>query len=217
MKKTTRFAIILSLIMLCCMACGGDNADELLQTEHVPGEEQAAVYTATPVPAKQDTTESAITPTEEPVMTPTMPLVPTMPAMPEEEPEFVDLYRAMPSGIKVNTEDVPEEQIRFCFYDSELAEHVKKGLAGQSETDLTEKSNLKMVRALYYKNDGKLYICDVIAEDTECENIRNLFYLLYQENRVLEDWTVLPEELTPFGYKMTTLSVENAEYLYIYK
>ena len=59
MKKTTRFAIILSLIMLCCMACGGDNADELLQTEHVPGEEQAAVYTATPVPAKQDTTESA--------------------------------------------------------------------------------------------------------------------------------------------------------------
>ncbi len=218
MKKATRFALIFSFILLYCTACADDKNNELLQTEHVPGEEHAAVYTATPTPPMQGAV-ATVTPTDGVDVTPipTMPIVPTMPALPEEEPEFLNLYHSMPAGTRVNIEGVPEEQVRYCFYCQELTERLENGLAGHSGSDKPVMNNPGMIRVLYYRDDGKLYICDAIAEDNECEDIRNLFYLMYQQNRVIGDWTVLPDEMTSLGYKVITLSLDGAEYLYIYK
>ena len=71
MKKFMRYALLLSFIVLVCTACAKEESNELLQTEHVPGTEEAAVYTATPIPS----------PTELPTPLPTATAIPTLNAL----------------------------------------------------------------------------------------------------------------------------------------
>ena len=212
MKKTMRFALIFSWIVLCCAACGKDDTDELLRTEHVPGKDQAVVYTATPIPSVSPTGAPVATPTQMVSVTPVV-----MPPTPTEEPEFMNMYRAMPAGTRINTEGVTETDVRSCFCDLEVSEQLQDEFLGQSGLDEAGIRNLDGVRVLYYRNDEKLYICDVIAESTECETISALFYLSYQNRQAIDNLTVLPDALASQGYEAAVITAGRAEYLYIYK
>jgi len=215
MKKFMRYALLLSFIVLVCTACAKEESNELLQTEHVPGTEEAAVYTATPIPSPTEFTSPTATQIPTPSPTPTMLPIPTLPA---EEPEFMELYRAMPAGVRIDTEDVPEEDVRFCFCDMELSNQVRTEFAGQAGLIWLDVQKLDCVRALYYRNDGKPYICDVVADEVECKNILSIFYQMYQKEVKIEDlMNSLPDALSSQGYQADALSIGNIQYLYLYK
>lgn len=227
MKKFVRCALLFCFLILICVACAKSEPDELLQTEHIPGKEEAAVHTATPTPVvtkgasptelTSPTATQAPEPTEEVKVTPSpVPATPT--PVPVEEPEFMEMYRAMPAGIRVNTEGISQEELRFCFCSMELTNQTRTALSGQEGLSWTDIRELDCVRVLYYRNDGKPYICDVIADGSECEAIINTFYQMYQKELKVEDiMRSLPDELSSRGYHAGTLSAGSAEYLYLFK
>ncbi len=211
MKKWMRYALILCFIMIICTACTKTESGELLQTEHVPGTEEAVVHTATTSPAIS-VTQAVVSPTAAPEEAEPLPeLLP-------EEPAFMEMYRAMAAGTRINPEGVSEEEIRHCFCNLELADRVRMGFSGQSGLDWQSVRALDAIRVLYYRSDGKLYICDVVAESTECESIMRCFYQMYQNGQQSDDLTVtMPEELSANGYRAELLYAGTVQYLYIYK
>lgn len=214
MKKLMRCALLVVLFILLCTACSKGEQNELLQTEHIPGVEEAVVHTATPIPSVTEFTQAPL-PTEEAKGTPSpAPKTPT----PAEEPEFMEMYRAMPAGIRVNTDEVSEEELRFCFCNMELTNQTRTAFSGQEGLDWIDIRELECVRVLYYRNDGKSYICDVIADEAECEAILSTIYEMYRKEVRVEDMMrSLPEELSTQGYQAGMLSAGSAEYLYLYK
>jgi len=221
MKKIMRCALLFSLTVLLCTACEKGEPDELLQTEHVPGKEEAVVHTPTPIPSPTEgaTPTATKAPTlplqeEEELVTQAIPL----PTLPAEEPEFMDMYRAMPAGIRIDTEGVSEEEIRFCFCNMEISDQTQTAFSGQADVIWTDIQRLAGVRVLYYRNDGKPYICDVIADEAECEMILSTFYQMYQKEVKIEDLMYsLPDALSSQGYRAGTLSAGSVQYLYLYK
>jgi len=210
MKRLTRFALLFSLIILFCTACAKEEPNEHLQTEHVPGTEEAVVHTATPSPAP---TRAALSPTAVPPEE-----ISPLPEPLPEEPAFMDMYRAMATGTRVNVEGVSEEEIRHCFCNLKLSDQTRIAFAGQAGLDWQSVRSLDGIRVLYYRNDGKLYICDVIADTTESENIMRCFYIMYQGGQKSDDLTVfLPEALSSRGYSADAVLTGNVQYLYIYK
>ena len=222
MKKLMRCALLVVFFVLLCTACSKEEQNELLQTEHIPGAEEAVVHTATPIPSPTELpspTEflQAPLPAEE-AEGELSPVPETPTPTPVEEPEFMDLYRAMPAGIRVNTEGISDEELRFCFCNMELTNQARTGFSGQEGLDWTDVRELECVRVLYYRNDGKSYICDVIADEAECETILRTFYQLYQKEVKVEDMMrSLPEALSTQGYQAGMLSAGSAAYLYLYK
>lgn len=224
MKKIMRCALLSSIIILLCIACEKEEPNELLQTEHIPGIEEAVVHTPTAIPSPTATQtptpqEDAIAtqvPTVAPATpTPTLTPIPTLPA---EEPAFMDMYRAMPTGVRVNTEGIPEEEIRFCFCDIEITNRTRTAFSGQAGLDWTAVRTLAGIRVLYYRGDGKLYTCDIIADEAERDVVLNEFYRMYQSGQKTESlMPSLPETLVLQGYQTDTLSAGNVSYLYIYK
>ncbi len=220
MKKFMRCALLSSFIILLCTACEKEEPNELLQTEHIPGIEEAAVHTPTAIPSPTPTPQEDVIATQVPTVAPATP-TPTLtpvPTLSVEEPEFMDMYRAMPTGVRVNTEGIPEEEIRFCFCDIEITNRTRTAFSGQAGLDWTEVRTLAGIRVLHYRGDGKLYICDIIAAEAERDTILNEFYRMYQSGQKTESlMPSLPETLVLQGYQMDTLSAGNVSYLYIYK
>ena len=215
MKKFMRCALLFSLIILLCTACSKEEQNELLQTEHVPGAEEAVVHTATPIPSTTElpSVTEVPSPTEPVKETPS----PTPTAVPVEEPAFMELYRAMPAGIRVDTDGISEEELRFCFCDMELTNQTRTALSGQEGLDWTNIRSLDCVRVLYYRGDKNLYICDIIADADECETILDIFYQMYQKEVTIEDLMhSLPDALTSQGYRAGILSAGSVQYLYLY-
>lgn len=210
MKKLTCYVLLLSFIVICCTACAKKELNELLQTEHVPGSEVAVVHTATPVPTASLQKED-IAPTDIPEISP-------MPELLSEAPAFMDMYMAMAAGTRINTEGVPEEEIRHCFCDLKLPDQTRQSFSGQTGLDWQNVRELGGIRVLYYRSDGRLYVCDVISQNTECENIMRSFYLMYQDGQQSDDLSEsLPEELELRGYSAEMVFAGNAPYLYIHK
>lgn len=224
MKKFMRCALLSGIIILLCTACEREEPNELLQTEHIPGIEEAVVHTPTAIPSPTVThaptlQEGAIT-TQVPSVIPAAPTSSVMPipTLPVEEPGFMDMYRAMPAGVRVNTEGIPEEEILFCFCDMEITNRTRTAFSGQAGLDWTAIRTLAGIRVLYYRNDGKLYICDIIADKAERDAILNEFYRMYQSGQKTEGLIPpLPEALVLQGYQVDTLSAGSVSYLYIYK
>ncbi len=223
MKKFMRCALLSSFIILFCTACEKEEPNELLQTEHIPGIEEAVVHTPTPIPSPTElpptptSQEDAIT-TQMPAPATPTPSVTPIPTLPVEEPEFMDMYRAMPAGVRVNTEGIREEEIRFCFCDIEITNRTRTAFSGQAGLDWTAVRTLAGIRVLHYRNDGKLYTCDIIADEAERDVILNEFYRMYQSGKKTESlMPSLPETLVLQGYQMDTLSAGSVSYLYIYK
>lgn len=217
MKKFMRCALLLSFIILLCTACSKGEQNELLQTEHIPGEEEAVVYTATPIPSVTELPSPTATQVPIPTKEAKVTLSPT-PTPLVEEPEFMELYRAMPAGIRVDTEGIPEEELRFCFCNMKLTNQTRTALSGQEGLIWTDIRLLDGVRVLYYRSDGKTYICDIIADADECETILNIFGQMYQKEVMIEDLMhSLPDELSSQGYHAGSLSVGSVQYLYLYQ
>ena len=210
MKRLLRYAFFVSFMIGLLTACTKKEPDEFLQTEHVPGTEVAVVNTSTPSPAVTQQAEvTTPTPAEE---------ISPLPTLTVEEPEFMNMYRAMAAGTRVNTDGVSEEDIRHCFCELELTDRIRTALSGQDTLSLQQVNSLDGIRVLYYRNDGSLYICDVVAEATECENIMRCFYFMYQSGQKADDLTAsLPETLSARGYKAEAVMVGRVQYLYIYK
>lgn len=224
MKKFVRCALLFSFVILLCTSCGKGEPNELLQTEHIPGTEEAVVHTATPSP----TVLPSLTATQTPEITepgdakttpsPVPATLPPLPTLSLEEPEFMKLYRAMPAGVRIDTEGISEEEIRFCFCDMEITNQTRTAFSDQESLIWTDVQSLKRVRVLYYRNDSKPYICDVVADADECEAIVRTFYQMYQNEIRIEDLMhSLPDELSSQGYQMGTLSAGSVQYLYLYR
>jgi len=225
MKKYMRCALLFSFLILICTACAKEEPNKLLQTEHIPGQEDAAVYTATPLPSPTEVPSPTVT--QAPAVSPeeiisATPLSPTptsspTPTLPVEEPAFMELYRAMPAGIRVDVEGISEEDLRFCFCNMELTNQVRTAFSGQEGLIWSDIRNLECIRVLYYRNDGKPYICDVVADGAESETILSMFYQLYQKQVKIEDLMhSLPGELSSQGYHAGMISAGSIEYLYLY-
>ncbi len=223
MRKFMRCALLLSLSILLCTACAKEEQNELLQTEHIPGKEEAAVNTPTPIPSPTELPSLTEAPAITEAPSPTQSLdedamASQVTPLPVEEPEFMDMYRAMPAGTRVNTEGISEEEIQFCFCKTGMTNQTRTAFSGQAGLDWTDVRALDGIRVLYYRNDGKLYICDVIADAAECDNLLNCFYLLYQKGQAIENLSAsLPADLSAQGYRADTLSAGSREYVYIYK
>lgn len=227
MKKFMRCALLFSLTVLLCTACAKEKQNELLQTEHIPGKEEAVVHTPTPIPSPTEsasptaTSTPTLPPQEGELVTQATPLpefVTPSPTLPVEEPDFMDMYRAMPAGTRVDAEGIPEEEIRFCFCKTEITDRIKTAFSDLMGPAWTNVHTLDGIRVLCYRNDGRLYICDVVADTTASDAILNCFYLLYQKGQKIENLnTSLPAELSAQGYRTNAFSVGNVQYVYIYK
>lgn len=215
MKKFVRYALLL-IVLVICVACSKEEPDSTLQTEHVPGTEEAVVHTPTPSP----TPTASVQPTqseEVPKVSPEPEVTPT-PVPVAEEPEFMTLYRAMAPGVRINTDGIEEELLRFCFCDLELSNQARTGFMGQEELNWQQVRDLEGIRVLYYRKDGKPYICDVIAAREECETIKNCFYTMFCEKKAADGlMTSLPEALAAQGYQAGILEAGNTQYLFLYK
>ena len=219
MKKIMRCALLFSFVIFICTACGKEEPNELLQTEHIPGVEEAVVHTATPIPSPTELTSPTTMPAPENQEAEDTKVTPSpLPTLLPEEPEFMKLYRAMPAGVRIDTEGISEEAIRFCFCDVEITNQTRTAFSGQAGLLWTDVRSLRAVRVLYYRSDGKPYICDVVADADECETIVSIFYQMYQKEIKIEDLMhSLPDALSSQGYQVGTLSAGNVQYLYLYK
>ncbi len=236
MKKYMRIALFI-LLALFCVACGKEEEENrLLQGEHVPGTSEANLPTPTKAPVSTNTPTPSVAPREqdaEPTVipAPTTAAVMPMPGQEEvdgmtplitvlpEEPAFMELYRVMPAGTKIDAEGIPEEELGYCFCVLALGDRLQAALAEAAEQNGQKIQSLCRVRVLYYRSDGNLYIADVITEEAGIQDVKNSYYSLFVAEEVIDTWTEddLPASLTARGYKAAQLQADDTSYLLIYK
>ena len=232
MKKNMRIAFFI-MLMVFCVACGKEEENPLLQGEHVPGTSEANLPTPTTVTVPTKELTPVMTPTE--ATNPTVIPAPTTAAiMPlpgqtevegiaplittlEEEPAFMEMYRVMPAGTKIDAEGIPEEELGYCFCALTLGSRLQTALAAEQKGQ--DVQSLCRVRVLYYRSDGNLYIADVIADKAEAQDVKNSYYSLFVAKDTIDTWTEdsLPESLVARGYKAAEVQVDGTSYLLIYK
>lgn len=234
MKKYMRIALFI-VLMLFCVACGKEEENRLLQGEHVPGTSEANLPTPTKAPAPTKAPTSDVTPTEVPEPTvipaPTEAAIMPMPGQTEvdgmtplitvlpEEPAFMELYRVMPAGTKIDAEGISEEELGYCFCVLALSDRLQTALEEAAEQNGRKVQSLRCVRVLHYREDGNLYIADVITEEAGMQDVKNSYYSLFVAEEAIDTWTeeALPANLTARGYKAAQLQADDTEYLLIYK
>ena len=237
MKKYVRIAIFV-ILMLVCTACGkNEEENRLLQGEHVPGTSEASLPTPTPTtaPVLTKAVTPEVTPTEAAELTvipaPTTAAVMPMPGETEvegitplitvlpDEPAFMEVYRVMPAGTKIDAEGITEEELGYCFCVLALSDRRKAALEEQAEQNGQKLQALCCVRVLCYRSDGNLYIADVLTEEADAQDVKNRYYSLFVAEEKIDIWAEdnLPAGLTARGYKATRLQTDGTEYLLIYK
>lgn len=235
MKKYLRIALFI-LLTLFCVACGKEEDNRLLQGEHVPGTSEAnlptptkaPVSTNTPTPSaalKEQETEPTVIPAPTTAAVLPMPgqeevdgMTPLITVLPEE-PAFMELYRVMPAGTKIDAEGITEEELGYCFCVLALSDRLQSELEEQAEQNGQKIQSLCCVRVLHYRSDGNLYIADVVTEETGIQDVKDGYYSLFVAEEAIDTWTEddLPANLTARGYKAVQLQPDGMDYLLIYK
>lgn len=104
-------------------------------------------------------------------------------------------YSRLPATAVLNVSGMSLAEIKSLFTIEEISEEIFKRIYGKSyKTDcIVPKEQLRYLRMLYYGFDDKTHVGEMIVNVSIAEDIKDIFYLLYQEKYQIERMVLVDE------------------------
>lgn len=104
-------------------------------------------------------------------------------------------YSRLPAAAVLNVSELSLAEIKSLFTIQEISDEIFKRIYGKSyKTDcIVPRSELRYLRMLYYGFDDKTHVGEMIVNVSIAEDIRDIFYLLYQEKYQIERMVLVDE------------------------
>lgn len=104
-------------------------------------------------------------------------------------------YSRLPATAVLNVSEMTSAEIKSLFTIQEIPDEIFKKMRGKSyKADcILPRSELRYLRLLYYGFDDKTHVGDMIVNVSVAEDVRDIFYLLYQEKYPIERMVLVDE------------------------
>ena len=104
-------------------------------------------------------------------------------------------YSRLPAAAVLNVSGLSLAEIKSLFTIEEISEEIFKRIYGKSyKADcIVSKEQLRYLRMLYYGFDDKTHVGEMIVNVSIAEDIKDIFYLLYQEKYQIERMVLVDE------------------------
>lgn len=104
-------------------------------------------------------------------------------------------YSRLPAAAVLNVSGLSLTEIKSLFTIEEISEEIFKRIYGKSyKADcIVPKEQLRYLRMLYYGFDDKTHVGEMIVNVSIAEDIKDIFYLLYQEKYQIERMVLVDE------------------------
>ena len=104
-------------------------------------------------------------------------------------------YSRLPAAAVLNVSGLSLAEIKSLFTIEEISEEIFKKIYGKSyKADcIVPKEQLRYLRMLYYGFDDKTHVGEMIVNVSIAEDIKDIFYLLYQEKYQIERMVLVDE------------------------